>query len=96
MLVIRAWLSNIETDPQKVDDALKALIEQQKADPTNSDVALYVALRFRKGPTPMPILAGAPRAKCHVCRRRQVAGGRDQGTGGQRRHALARVAVLSH
>jgi len=44
VLVIRAWVSGIETDPQKVQDALKQLMEQQKADPKNPDLLLYIAM----------------------------------------------------
>jgi len=42
-LVIRAWLGGIETEPAKIDQALKDLAEQQKADPANADIPFYIA-----------------------------------------------------
>src|SRR5439155_21516343 len=60
VLVIRAWLSAIETDPQKIDAALKELREQQKADPRNADVAFFIAWAMAKQADANANSVGAP------------------------------------
>jgi len=60
MLVIRAWLSNIETDPQKVDQAMKDLGDQLKADPANADVGFFLAEALLKKGDMNANAVGAP------------------------------------
>src|SRR5262245_21969265 len=42
-LVIRGWLSGIETAPDKVDAAVKQLQELRTSDPQNADIPYYIA-----------------------------------------------------
>jgi len=60
MLVVRAWLSGIETDPQKVDAALKELRDNQKEDPKNADVSYFIATTLMKKADLSANAVGAP------------------------------------
>ena len=41
---LRAWISGIETEPQKVQDAAKAVADLQTKDPDNAELPFYLSV----------------------------------------------------